>query len=66
MYGADVASPVNYDLTINLKRLSLQSACEVIAEAVSQPRYRVTHDVETELFAFAAACRERLSKAQEG
>jgi cytidylate kinase len=66
MYGADVTDPVNYDLTVNLKRLSLQSACETIAEAASQPRYQVTDEVETELFAFAAACRERLSRVQEG
>lgn len=66
MYGADVTDPVNYDLTVNLKRLSLESACDVIAEAASQPRYQITDEVETELFAFAAACRERLSKAQEG
>lgn len=66
MYGADVTDPVNYDLTVNLKRLSLQSACDTIAEAAAQPRYQVTDDVETELFAFAARCRERLSKVQEG
>lgn len=66
MYGADVTDPVNYDLTVNLKRLSLESSCDVIAEAASQPRYQITDEVETELFAFAAACRERLSKAQEG
>lgn len=66
MYGADVTNPVNYDMVVNLKCLNLQSACDVISEAASQPRYQITDEVETELFAFAAACRERLSKAQEG
>lgn len=65
-FGFDVTDPVNYDLTVNLRHLSLESACDIIAEAVAQPRYEITDEVETELFAFAAACRERLSKAQEG
>ena len=63
MYGADLTDPSHYDMTVNLKRLSLESACAVIAEAVAQPRYRITAEVETELFAFAARCRERLSQA---
>jgi len=63
MYGADVTDPSLYDLTINLKRLTLESACVTIAEAASQPRYQITDEVETELFAFAARCRERLSRA---
>lgn len=63
MYGADVTDPSHYDMTVNLKRLSLESACAVISEAAAQPRYLITAEVETELFAFAARCRERLSQA---
>jgi len=63
MFGADVADPVNYDLTVNLKRLTLESACVTIAEAVTQPRYQITDEVEAEIFAFAAECREKLSRA---
>jgi cytidylate kinase len=63
MYGLDVGDPANYDLTVNLKTLSLDSACATIAEAASQPRYQITDEVETELFAFAAKCRENLSRA---
>jgi len=66
MYGADLTDPSHYDMTVNLKRLSLESACAVITEAVAQPRYRITAEVETELFAFAARCRERLSQATGG
>jgi cytidylate kinase len=66
MYGADVTDPSHYDMTVNLKRLSLESACAVIAEAVAQPRYRITAEVETELFAFAARCRERLRQMTGG
>ena len=63
MFGADVADPVNYDLTVNLKRLTLESACATIAEAVTQPRYQITDEMEAEIFAFAAECREKLSRA---
>jgi hypothetical protein len=63
MYGEDVTDPSHYDMTVNLKRLSLESACATIAEAASQPRYQITDEVESELFAFAARCRERLSRA---
>lgn len=63
LYGADVTDPSHYDMTVNLKRLSLESACATIAEAAAQPRYQITDEVETELFAFAARCRERLARA---
>jgi cytidylate kinase len=62
LYGADVTDPSHYEMTVNLKRLSLESACATIAEAASQPRYQITEEVETELFAFAARCRERLAR----
>ena len=63
MYDIDITDSDNYDLTINLKRLSLESACVTIAEAASQPRYQVTDEGEAEIFAFAARCREELSRA---
>jgi len=66
MYNIDITDSVNYDLTINLKRLSLESACVTIAEAASQPRYQVTDEGEAEIFAFAARCREDLSRAIGG
>lgn len=66
MYGADVTDPSHYDMTVNLKRLSLDSACATIAEAASQPPYQITEEVESELFAFAARCRERLSQVTGG
>lgn len=63
IYGEDVRDPNHYDLTINLRMLTLESACATIAEAVAQPRFQITDEVEEELFAFAAGCRERLSRA---
>ena len=66
MYGADVTDSSHYDMTVNLKRLSLESACAVVAGAAAQTRYLITPEVETELFAFAARCRDRLSQASGG
>jgi cytidylate kinase len=66
MYGADVQDPSLYDLTVNLRRISLPSACVTIAEAARQPRFEITDDVEGELFAFAAACRRRLTQYRGG
>lgn len=66
MHGAEVTEPSLYDLTINLKRHTLQSACRTIAKAASQSHFQITDEVEAELFAFAAACRDRLSRIQGG
>jgi cytidylate kinase len=66
MYGVEVTDSNNYDLTINLTRHSLQSACETVVTAVAQPRFQITDEVEEELFAFAAECRDRLSRARGG
>jgi len=62
MYDADVYDSSIYDLTINLKRHSIPSACETIATAAAQPRFQITDEVESEIFAFAAQCRKRLSQ----
>lgn len=66
MYGADVQDSSLYDLTINLRKISLTSACVTIAEAAGKSRFEITDDVETELFAFAAECRRRLTNLKEG
>jgi cytidylate kinase len=62
MYGADVTDPSIYDLTINLRTHTIESACETIAAAVDQPRFQITDEVEAEIFAFAAECRDRLAR----
>jgi cytidylate kinase len=66
MYGEELMDLFNYDMTVNLKTLSLESACGTIAEAATQPRYQITDEVEAELFAFSARCRERLARAVGG
>ena len=59
-YGADVEDPSLYDLTVNLRSLSVDSACAAIAEATEQPEYAVTEGVRAELASFAADCHGRL------
>jgi cytidylate kinase len=64
MHGAEVTDPGLYDLTITLRTHTIESACETIATAVAQPRFQITDEVEAEIFAFAAECRNRLSRAK--
>jgi cytidylate kinase len=66
MYGADVGDASLYDLTINLRTHTIESACETIATAVDQTRFQITDEVEAEIFAFAADCRDQLSRAKGG
>lgn len=63
VYGVDVEDPSLYDLTVNLRTLSLDAACVAIDEAASLPRYEITPDVQAELEAFASACHQRLQDA---
>lgn len=62
MYDQVVDDPHGYDLTINLRRHSIESACSAIAVAVAQPRFQITDEAEAAIFAFAADCRERLNR----
>jgi hypothetical protein len=64
MYDADVTDSSLYDMTLNLKTHTIESACAAIGTAVAQPRFQITDEVESELFAFAAECRERLNQAK--
>jgi cytidylate kinase len=66
MYGADVLDTSLYDLTLNLEQMSQDSACETIAAAALQPRFEITADVESEIFAFAAECRNRMNRLLGG
>ena len=63
MYGVDVEDPSLYDLTVNLRSLSLDSSCAAIAEAAAQPAFRVTDEGQGAPQAFAAECRQRLEEA---
>ena len=61
-YGVDVADPSLYDLTVNLRSLSLDTACTVISEAASQPTYEATEDLKARIAVYASTCRRRLDE----
>jgi cytidylate kinase len=60
LYDADVEDPAFYDLTVNLRSLSLDAACAAIAEAAAQPEFRATAEFAARHKAFAEGCRRRL------
>ena len=62
MYGADVSDPFIYDVIINLRTHTIESATETIACAAEQSRFQITDEVEAEIFSFAAECRDRLNR----
>ncbi len=66
MYGADVMDSSLYDLTINLRGLSVESACVAITQAASRPSFTLTSETEAEIIAFAADCRRRLAEVTGG
>jgi cytidylate kinase len=59
-YGADVEDPSLYDVTVNLRSLSVESACVAIVEAAAQPEYAFTEAVRRSFTEFAAECHRRL------
>jgi cytidylate kinase len=61
IYGVDWTAPSLYDLSVNLERMSMDTACLVIAEAVRQPEFATTREVEKELSDFLLACRVKLA-----
>lgn len=66
MYGLDVEDPELYDLTVNLRSLSLDAACAAIAEAAAQPQLAITEGIRKRHRTFAAECRQRLEESLAG
>lgn len=63
MYGVDVLDPQLYDVVINLERMSIPTACEILAEAGRKPEFLVTECVRAKLASFALACRVKVALA---
>jgi cytidylate kinase len=61
VYGVDWRDPRNYDLIINLKRVSLASACAMVAGVVKSPAYATTEEVKKKLKDFALACKVKVA-----
>ncbi len=61
VYGVDWRDPKNYDLIINLRRVSLESACSMVTGAMSSSAYTTTDEVKRKLSDFALACRVKVA-----
>lgn len=61
VYGADWKDPANYDLVINLKDISIETACDLVTAMVDLPAYATTAEVKYRLQNFALACRVKLA-----
>jgi cytidylate kinase len=61
IYGVDWRDPKNYDLVINLQRISLEGACAMVAGILETPAYATTEEVKKKLQDFALACRVKLA-----
>lgn len=57
IYGVDWRDPRNYDLIINLKRVSFKSACTMVSGVVRSSAYATTAESKKKLKDFALACR---------
>lgn len=59
-FDADVDDPFLYDVTVNQRWLSVDTACVGIAELAAHPAYAITPEVRAELGAFADRCHNQL------
>lgn len=63
VYGLDWSSPDLYDLILNLRDISIETACGIVSGAATLPAYAVTEEVRKKLRDFALACRVKLALA---
>ncbi len=49
LYGIEWGDPGIYDLTLNLERISIDSACGLLASAVGRPEFQVTEENRRQL-----------------
>lgn len=61
VYGVDWRDPRNYDIVINLRRVSLSSACAMVAGVLQTPAYATTEEVKKRLRDFALACKVKVA-----
>jgi cytidylate kinase len=63
MYNVDLQDPQIYDMMINLEKMSLRSACNVVVEAARQPEFEITERVRAQLADFGLTCRVKVAFA---
>lgn len=56
VYGVDWRDPKNYDLVVNLQKLTLEAVCAMLAQVVRSAPYATTAEVKKKLKDFALAC----------
>lgn len=59
-FGVDVEDPGLYDLTVNLRSLSLEAACAAIAETAARPEFHLREEGRAALEIFARECRRQV------
>jgi len=63
MYDVDLRDPQLYDVIINLEKMSISSACNVVAQAAKEPEFEITETVRRKIADFALMCRVKVALA---
>jgi hypothetical protein len=63
LYGVDWTDPTLYDVMVNAERMSLDTACEMIAQAAARSEFAITEAVNRGLTDFWLGCRVKLALA---
>jgi cytidylate kinase len=63
MYDADIEDPRLYDLVLNLEKISIGSACEVVLAMARRPEFAIDEAARARLGDFVLTCRVRLALA---
>lgn len=63
LYGVDWRNPANYDVVINLREISINTGCAMVASMVSLHEYARTPQKMKQFADFALACRIKLALA---
>ncbi len=63
LYDVDWNDPALYDLVINLKKISIQSACEIVANMVKAPEFQTTEESKKAMENIVLASRVKAALA---
>ena len=65
VFGADWASPLNYDLVLNMGRLSLEQAATTVLDLATHPEYQPSSETDRLLSGMVLAARVRRSLVEQ-
>jgi CheY-like chemotaxis protein len=66
MYGVELGDAGLYDLVVNLEVATIESACEVVLQALRRPEFQIGPAVQARLRIFAEQCRLELEAHHGG